>query len=94
MDRCSWCDAYFDKQHPQQIYCSVECRGEASKESAKQYARVAKYKARVGKKRLCKSCKTPLSVYNDHPLCSVCEIKDDLVKRALKDIKRFIDYEG
>lgn len=93
MDRCAWCDAEFDKVHPQQIYCSVVCRGEASKESARRYAKIAKYKARVGKKRLCKSCSTPLSVYNDHQLCSVCEIKESLVKRALNNIKDFIDYE-
>ncbi len=93
MNRCSWCDAEFVKDHPQQIYCSIECRTEASKESARRYAKVAKYKARVGKKRLCKTCKTPLSVYNDHQLCSVCYVKNDAVRRALKNIKAYIDYE-
>lgn len=93
MNRCAWCDTSFTKQHTQQIYCSVECRTEASKESARRYAKIAKYKARVGKTRLCKSCQTPLSVYNNHQMCSLCEIKDDLVRKALGNIKDFIDYE-
>ena len=93
MNRCAWCDTEFVKDHPQQIYCSVECRTEASKESARRYAKVAKYKARVGKSRKCKTCYTPLSVYNDHSLCSVCSVKHDAVRKALKNIKEFIDYE-
>lgn len=93
MTRCAWCDGEFVKDHSQQIYCSVACRNEASKESAKRYAKIAKYKARRGKVRLCKSCKKPLSIYNDHPLCQSCEIKDDLVKKALRNIKDFIEYE-
>ncbi len=93
MPRCAWCDAYFEQMHSQQIYCSIECRGEASKESARRYAKIAKYKSRRGKRRLCKSCKKPLSIYNDHSLCQVCEIKDDLVRKALSNIKDFIDYE-
>ena len=94
MNRCSWCDSNFIKDHPQQIYCSVQCRTEASKESARRYAKIAKYKSRRGKTRLCKSCQQPLSIYNDSTLCRSCEIKDDLVKKALKNIKDFINHEG
>lgn len=93
MSKCAWCDAQFIKDHPQQIYCSLQCRAESSKESARRYAKIAKYKARRGKRRLCRSCRRPLSIYNDTSLCRSCEIKKDLVRKALKNIKELVDYE-
>lgn len=93
MSKCAWCDSQFVKDHPQQKYCSVNCRNEASKEAARRYAKIAKYKSRRGKERLCKQCKKPLSIYNDTTLCRSCEIKDDLVRTALRNIREFIDYE-
>lgn len=93
MDRCAWCDSLFVKDHAQRIYCSVSCRTEASREATKAYAKRAKYRARVGKKRLCKECKRQLSVYNNGPVCSTCSVRVAMVKRALANMKEFTKHE-
>jgi hypothetical protein len=42
---------------------------------------------RIGKKRLCKNCGMKLSIYNDEPLCEICQVLPDEVKKVLKEIK-------
>jgi predicted nucleic acid-binding Zn ribbon protein len=84
---CQWCDHTFETDVSYQIYCSAECREEATKEKiAMRYAqtRVAR---RVGKTRLCKNCSSQLSVYNDETLCSKCVVNPKDLKQALKDIR-------
>ena len=41
--------------------------------------------------RLCKSCNTRLSAYNDEDLCQKCLINPKDVKKALKDIRGIIN---
>jgi hypothetical protein len=47
----------------------------------------SKRQKRRGKTRLCKSCSSPLSIYNDDAVCSSCAINPDAVTKAMKDIK-------
>jgi hypothetical protein len=84
---CEWCDSQFHPKLNYQIYCSAECRESATREKiAKRYL-VERVKARVGKKRLCRSCNAQLSIYNDDVLCKSCEINPKDVSKALKEIK-------
>jgi hypothetical protein len=70
-----------------QIYCSAECRDLATKEKIAERYLHSKRQKRRGKTRLCKSCSSSLSIYNDDPVCSSCAINPDAVTRAIKDIK-------
>lgn len=86
---CQWCDNNFETSISYQIYCSVECREQATKEKiAQRYAQTRRSK-RLNKVRKCKSCDVPLSVYNDEELCSECIVNPLDVKKALKEIKGF-----
>jgi len=85
---CSWCDSQFESSITYQIYCSAECRTEATKEKiAERYERVRRVRLSQ-KDRKCKSCGTRLSSYNDDSLCHSCDINKDEVARALREIKR------
>lgn len=87
MKNCSFCDKQFTQSVSYQIYCSAGCRDVATKEKiAARYLHSKRLK-RKGKIRLCKSCSTPLSIYNDHPVCSSCEINPEAVAKAIKNIK-------
>jgi hypothetical protein len=70
-----------------QIYCSADCRDLATKEKIAERYLHSKRQKRRGKTRLCKSCSSPLSIYNDDPVCSSCAINPDAVTKAMKDIK-------
>jgi hypothetical protein len=84
---CNFCDRQFQQSVSYQIYCSVECRELATKEKiAARYLQSKRLK-RKGKTRLCKSCSAPLSIYNDHPVCSSCSVNPDAVSKAMKKIK-------
>lgn len=88
---CEWCDTQFQAKLNYQIYCSPECREAATREKiAKRYL-VERVKARVGKKRLCKSCDAPLSIYNDDTICKNCAVNPKDVSKALKEIKDLSD---
>lgn len=87
MRHCNFCDKQFQQSVSYQIYCSVECRELATKEKiAARYIQSKRLK-RKGKIRLCKSCSVPLSIYNDHPVCSSCSVNPDAVSKAIKVIK-------
>jgi len=47
----------------------------------------SKRQKRKGKTRLCKSCSTSLSIYNDDSICSSCAVNPDAVIKAIKEIK-------
>jgi hypothetical protein len=84
---CNFCDKHFQQSVSYQIYCSVECRELATKEKiAARYIQSKRLK-RKGKTRLCKSCSLPLSIYNDHLVCSSCSVNPDAVSKAIKIIK-------
>ena len=84
---CQWCDHQFTTDVSYQIYCSPECREAATREKIAQRYAQTRVSRRVGKKRLCKNCLDPLSVYNDEAICSKCVVNPKDIKRALKDIK-------
>lgn len=84
---CEWCDKQFETDIKYQIYCSPECRADATKEKIYARYQIARIKNRAGKTRLCKSCGGHLSAYNDEPLCQHCLVNPDEVKKALRKIK-------
>ena len=88
MKPCNWCDSRFKPSVSYQIYCSVSCRSEATKEKISQRYEISKRKKRKNKNRKCISgCGTTLSVYNDESICYDCSINPKDVNKALKKIK-------
>jgi ribosomal protein S14 len=85
MKYCQWCDNLFQSNVSYQIYCSPECRSEATKQ--KIIERYQEKRRNNRKPRNCKSCGTQLSMYNDDQLCSNCEINPLDVSKVLKEIK-------
>lgn len=84
---CDWCDTTFETNISYQIYCSADCREQATKEKIAQRYAIARRSKRYGKDRKCKSCGTPLSAYNDDVLCQSCIVNPTDVIKALKEIK-------
>ena len=84
---CEWCGTDFTANVSYQIYCSVDCRTQSTKEKTTSKQRERRIKSRVGKERLCTTCKNPLSIYNDESFCSTCIGDQKLLRRFLKDIK-------
>jgi len=70
-----------------QIYCSAGCRDSATKEKIAERYLHSKRQKRRGKTRLCRSCSSPLSIYNDEAICSSCAVNPDAVIKAIKQIK-------
>ena len=87
MKNCKFCDKNFVQSVSYQIYCSAPCRDLATKEKIAERYLHSKRQKRKGKTRLCKSCSSPLSIYNDESICSSCEINPDTVAKAIKQIK-------
>jgi hypothetical protein len=84
---CKFCDKSFTQSVSYQIYCSAECRDLATKEKIAERYLHSKRQKRRGKTRLCRSCSSPLSIYNDDAICSSCAINPDAVTKAIKQIK-------
>jgi hypothetical protein len=84
---CKFCDKNFTHSVSYQIYCSAECRDLATKEKIAERYLHSKRQKRRGKTRLCKSCSSPLSIYNDDAICSSCAVNPDAVIKAIKQIK-------
>lgn len=94
MKLCSRCDKKFTQKVSYQIYCSKECREEATKEKIIERYQVTKRQKRKGKKRLCLGgCNTLLSIYNDSGFCANCNVSKKAVDKMLKEVKGFFDYE-
>lgn len=91
---CEWCDNKFAPKVKYQIYCSPECRQEATKQKIAERYLKEKAKQRSLIKRYCKSCNTLLSMYNDSQLCELCDVNPKDVSKALKDIKKLIQGES
>lgn len=84
---CEWCDTAFETSVSYQIYCSPECREHATKEKiAKRYS-IKKRNQKKYKNRICKSCGSKLSVYNDEQICNVCIVNPKDVSSVLREIK-------
>lgn len=87
MKHCQWCDTEFQSEISYQIYCSVECRDLSTKEKIAARYLVTRRQKRKNKVRKCKSCGEDLSIYNDDPICSTCDINPTEVTKVLKQIK-------
>jgi hypothetical protein len=87
MKHCQWCDQTFTTHIKYQIYCSVDCRTNATKEKIAARYVIERRQTRIGKNRRCKSCKELLSIYNDESLCIKCNVNPKDVSKALKEIK-------
>lgn len=87
MKVCNRCGTEFTTKISYQIYCSTECRDEATKEKIVARYIVERRQKRIGKKRKCKSCGQNLSIYNDENLCISCNVNPNDVNKALKEIK-------
>lgn len=91
MKNCQWCDNAFETDISYKIYCSPECREEATKDKiAQKYAQKRRVKM-MSKKRFCKSCNSPLSAYNDDNICHACSVNPKDVAKALKELKDIAD---
>jgi hypothetical protein len=84
---CKWCDHSFDTSVSYQIYCSASCRDSATREKIAERYQIARRNKRRGKPRLCKSCDSQLSIYNDDRLCQQCTVDPSEVTKALKAMK-------
>lgn len=88
MKSCNWCDNTFKPSVSYQIYCSSQCRDQATKEKIIKRYELTKRQKRKDKKRLCAGgCGMSLSIYNDDALCNNCSINNKDVKKVLKQIK-------
>lgn len=85
---CVWCDNQFTTKIGNQIYCSVECRTEATKEKIMHRYQMNKIKNRKNKERKCSNgCGTILSMYNDSGFCTQCMASAKKLDKTLKEIK-------
>ena len=93
MKICDWCGNDFEPNVSYQIYCSVECRENATKAKVSERYQAKRRQKLAGKKRRCGQCGVLLSSYNSDNLCGSCVINKKQVDKALKELKGFIDYE-
>lgn len=93
MKHCQWCDNRFRPNVAYQIYCSDECRAEATRQKIAEKYVENRRKKWAKKTRLCKSCGSHLSIYNDDQICDRCTINPAEVRKALKDIRELMKDE-
>lgn len=84
---CNWCDNSFEPNVPYQVYCSAECRSEATKEKIAERYNKNRRSSEKHKQRKCKSCGSSLSVYNEDTLCANCHVDPTDVAKALREIR-------
>ena len=95
MKQCSWCSNHFAPNVTYQIYCSANCREGATKEKIVERHKENKRKKNSQKNRLCTTCGTKLSIYNDHVLCNSCNVDKKQVNKKIREIKVFMhDYQN
>ncbi len=95
MKLCEWCNKGFSPTVSYQIYCSTECRSEATKEKILERHRVLKRQRRKNKIRYCGGgCGIKLSIYNDDKYCDNCMPDSKQVDKTIKQIRMLMhDYE-
>lgn len=95
MKACSWCTNFFTANVSYQIYCSSQCREEATKEKILERHKENRRKRKNSKIRMCAgNCGTRLSMYNDDKLCNKCLIDNKEVNRVIREIKVLMhDYK-
>jgi hypothetical protein len=92
---CSWCDKSFKPSVSYQIYCSLECRNDATKEKIIERHRILKRQKRKNKIRYCAGgCNIKLSIYNDTKYCDNCTSNSKEIDKKIKEIRMLMhDYE-
>lgn len=94
MKICGWCSQEFEAKVSYQVYCSVECRENATKDKIAERYQINRIKNRVSKKRKCSGgCGTYISIYNDNGFCTTCMVNKRKVDQMLKELKGLFDYE-
>lgn len=91
MKPCEWCDNTFDPKVTYQVYCSPECRTEATKVKITERYVANQRKKRIAKPKLCAGCNNKLSIYNDDTLCNSCTINKKELDKRLKELKGFMN---
>lgn len=94
MNTCAWCSLEFEPKVSYQIYCSVECRNQATKEKISERYQLNRVKNRSTKERKCAGgCGSALSIYNNNSFCSKCMVNKRKVDKMLRELKGLFDYE-
>ena len=94
MSFCIRCDNQFIPNSTKQIYCSVDCRQESSREKILERYHIKKRQNRIGRKKKCAGgCGTIISIYNDSGMCDNCLVNKNKFDSFIKDLKGYIDYE-
>lgn len=94
MKICEWCENEFSPTVSYQIYCSPECRSQATKIKIAEKQAINKRRKRYGKDRKCaRGCNTVLSSYNDSNYCENCSIDDKKLNKTLKELKGLMNND-
>jgi hypothetical protein len=95
LKQCEWCNASFDPSVSYQIYCTVTCREEATKEKIADRHKAMRRQRKGNKVRHCAAgCGTRLSMYNDDAFCASCFLDNREIRRGIREIKMMMhDYE-
>lgn len=93
MKVCANCSVDFEPATKRQIYCSVECREEATQKKIKLRQKHKRREKNRKNPRVCAGgCGTVLSIYNNSGLCESCT-KTKKIGQAFKELKGIIEYE-
>lgn len=94
MKTCSWCSQQFEPKVSYQIYCSIDCRENATRNKIAERYQINRIKNRSQKKRKCSGgCGTYISMYNDNGFCTNCMVNKRKVDQMLKELKGLFEYE-
>ena len=94
MKNCAWCATEFYSKVSYQIYCSVECRTEATKQKITDRYNSKRIIKRKNKETLCSGgCGTKISIYNENNFCNMCLFNQKKVNKMLKELRGFFEYE-
>lgn len=94
MKICEWCENEFSPTVSYQIYCSPECRSQATKIKIAEKQAITKRRKRYGKDRKCaRGCGTVLSSYNDANYCENCSVDDKKLNKTLKELKGLMNND-
>lgn len=92
MKICAWCANEFEPSVSYQIYCSPDCRDQATKEKISQRYQINRIKNKSKKQKRCSGgCGTVISIYNENGFCNVCMVNKRKVDKTFKEIKGFFD---
>lgn len=86
MKLCPWCLSSFHSDSNRQVYCSVDCRTQATKDRKVDIRR-------KDKKKRCatKGCPNGVSAHIDSPYCRSCYLSDSVIELDLKMIRKMMN---